>query len=79
MRHRITSQVKASRFMTYHKVLVTQDDYIQALKSARNVAESLQETSGMDVYAYCLTYAYFEQYLYIVSVAIENTGYAAGW
>jgi hypothetical protein len=55
-------------------VLKTQKDFINAIKVAYQVAE----ISDMQIYPYSVFYIYFEQYLYIVSIAIQDSLYALG-
>lgn len=57
-----------------HSVLRTQEDYITALK----VAYELGDMSSVPVFPYSVFYIFFEQYLYIVNVAIEDVLYAIG-
>ena len=42
----------ASYFMTYHDICVTSDDYVQALKQARIIANNISTTLGVEVYPY---------------------------
>jgi len=61
--------IAATRFMTYHTVLKTQTDYIDALRVAYYVADN---ASQIPVFPYSIFYIYFEQYLYIVNVAVMD-------
>jgi len=70
------TNVIQSRFMTYHTPLSSQQDYIDGLKSARRIADNIQDQTGLETFAYSIFYVYFEQYLYLSSVAIEDTGLA---
>ena len=44
----------ASYFMTYHDTCVTSDDYVQALRHARMVADNITKTIGVEVFPYRL-------------------------
>lgn len=59
--------VVASNFRTYHTPLKNQDDYIQALASARRISEDLSSRTGGKVFPYSIFYVYFEQYASIVT------------
>lgn len=59
--------VKASHFRTYHTPLKSQNDYIQALASAKRIAADLQAHTGGRVFPYSIFYVFFEQYATIVS------------
>jgi Niemann-Pick C1 protein len=71
-------EVLVSRWRTYHSVLKTQDDYINALKSGRRIADEISAANGIPVFAYSVFYVFFEQYLYIEAVAWQNVGLAIG-
>eukprot|EP00455_Lapot_gusevi_P044489 TRINITY_DN5563_c0_g1_i1.p1 TRINITY_DN5563_c0_g1~~TRINITY_DN5563_c0_g1_i1.p1 ORF type:complete len:281 (+),score=94.60 TRINITY_DN5563_c0_g1_i1:421-1263(+) len=65
--------VKASRFMTYHTPLKTQKDYINALLGIDKAVKDIKQKTGLDVFAYSVFYVFFEQYMFIQSVAVMNT------
>uniref|UniRef100_A0A0B7ARF7 SSD domain-containing protein n=2 Tax=Arion vulgaris TaxID=1028688 RepID=A0A0B7ARF7_9EUPU len=72
--------VGATYFMTYHSILKTSDDYIQALKNAREIAANITSTlneTGIhyNVFPYSVFYVFYEQYLDIVENAILNITY----
>ncbi|CAG5121501.1 unnamed protein product [Candidula unifasciata] len=74
------THVGASYFMTYHSVLKTSEDYIAALKNAReisdNITRSLNETGQhYNVFPYSVFYVFYEQYLDIVMNAVLNITY----
>ncbi|BFZ21461.1 hypothetical protein BsWGS_24500 [Bradybaena similaris] len=74
------TRVGASYFMTYHSILKTSDDYIEALKIARDISEnitkSLNETGHhYSVFPYSIFYVFYEQYLDIVTNAVLNITY----
>jgi Niemann-Pick C1 protein len=62
--------VTASRFWTYHTPMASQRDFIESLRAARSLADSMSASSGLDVFAYSSFYVYFEQYLWIENVAV---------
>jgi len=63
--------VSASHFRTYHTVLKTQSDYINAYKNAIRICDRIeQEYDDVQCFPYSIIYVYFEQYLTIVSVSI---------
>jgi Niemann-Pick C1 protein len=64
----------ASRLRNYHDVLITQDDYIDALSYAYQVAND----TGMNIFPYSVWYVYFEQYLNIRSIAVMDISLALG-
>ncbi|CAH2284946.1 Niemann-Pick C1 [Pelobates cultripes] len=71
------TQVGATYFMTYHTILKTSADFIDALRKARVMAKNI--TDNMDipgknyhVFAYSIFYVFYEQYLTIVNDTIFN-------
>ncbi|KFP51725.1 Niemann-Pick C1 protein, partial [Cathartes aura] len=71
------SDVGATYFMTYHTVLKTSSDFIDAMKKARIIADNITETMGIKeknyrVFPYSVFYVFYEQYLTIVHDAIFN-------
>ncbi|XP_052642814.1 NPC intracellular cholesterol transporter 1 [Harpia harpyja] len=71
------SDVGATYFMTYHTVLKTSSDFIDAMKKARVIADNITETMGIKeksyrVFPYSVFYVFYEQYLTIVHDAIFN-------
>lgn len=71
-------RVTYSRFWTYHNVLKTQQDFIDALKASRDISSRIEKETGLDVFAYSLFYVYFEQYLYIEDTAALGIYLALG-
>ncbi|KAK0402230.1 hypothetical protein QR680_016217 [Steinernema hermaphroditum] len=73
-----TDRVMASYFMTYHTVLKSSEDFINAMAAARLIAKNLtntinREMEGMcpiEVFPYSVFYVFYEQYSSIVSDAI---------
>ncbi|KAK0066303.1 Niemann-Pick C1 protein [Biomphalaria pfeifferi] len=77
--HNVTT-VGASYFMTYHSILKTSTDYINALKDAREIADNITQTlrghgHQSKVFPYSVFYVFYEQYLTIVMDAILNMVY----
>ncbi|OPJ83374.1 Niemann-Pick C1 protein isoform B [Patagioenas fasciata monilis] len=71
------SDVGATYFMTYHTVLKTSSDFIDAMKKARAIADNITETMGIKeknyrVFPYSVFYVFYEQYLTIVHDTIFN-------
>lgn len=73
-----------SAFLTYHVPLKDSKDFIEAMKSARSLAESIESylnqklrpnslfSERLQVFPYCFTYVFYEQYLTIWQQAIRN-------
>lgn len=68
--------IKASHFRTFHTPLRSQDQFIAAYESAQRIADGLSEELELEVYPYSVFYIFFEQYTYIVSMAIQILGLA---
>ncbi|XP_074843385.1 NPC intracellular cholesterol transporter 1 isoform X2 [Carettochelys insculpta] len=71
------SAVGATYFMTYHTVLKTSADFIDAMKKARLIADNITETMGIKeknyrVFPYSVFYVFYEQYMTIVYDSIFN-------
>ncbi|XP_054841325.1 NPC intracellular cholesterol transporter 1 [Eublepharis macularius] len=78
-----SSEVGATYFMTYHTVLKTSADFIDAMKKARMIAANITETMGIQeksyrVFPYSVFYVFYEQYLSIVFDTIFNLGISLG-
>ncbi|KAL7984357.1 hypothetical protein Chor_002927, partial [Crotalus horridus] len=78
-----SSEIGATYFMTYHTVLKTSDDFIDALKKARIIANNITEAmvhkeKNAEVFPYSLFYVFYEQYLTIVNDTIFNLGISLG-
>ncbi|BFZ11392.1 hypothetical protein BsWGS_14432 [Bradybaena similaris] len=74
------TRIGASYFMTYHTILKTSGDYIEALKYARQISDNI--TSSLraaghkhKVFPYSIFYVFYEQYLDIVVNAVLNITY----
>ncbi|XP_053105399.1 NPC intracellular cholesterol transporter 1 [Hemicordylus capensis] len=77
------SEVGATYFMTYHTVLKTSADFIDAMKKARMIADNITATLSVGeknyrVFPYSLFYVFYEQYLTIVKDTILNLGVSLG-
>ncbi|XP_046362428.2 NPC intracellular cholesterol transporter 1-like [Haliotis rufescens] len=75
--------VGATYFMTYHTILKTNNDYISALKMAREIASNITRDQnfteeGISVFPYSIFYVYYEQYLTIVHDTIKNLSICVG-
>ncbi|KAI3631873.1 hypothetical protein MIR68_010346 [Amoeboaphelidium protococcarum] len=79
--------VKAYYLRSYHQVLRTQDDFINAYKDANRIAKSIEQSLNLDqdehdeegvgyVYPYSVFYVFFSQYLTIWSLAFTLIGLA---
>ncbi|KAL8625091.1 hypothetical protein ACOMHN_030726 [Nucella lapillus] len=80
------TRVGATYFMTYHTVLKTSADYIDALRQARELSANVTKTLGFmnlsdpdaanpqlpEVFPYSVFYVFYEQYLTIVHDTIIN-------
>ncbi|KAM7125801.1 NPC intracellular cholesterol transporter 1 isoform 2-T2 [Molossus nigricans] len=69
--------VGATHFMTYHTVLQTSADFIDAMKKARLIADNItntmsQEGSNYRVFPYSVFYVFYEQYLTIIDDTVFN-------
>ncbi|KRX52476.1 Niemann-Pick C1 protein [Trichinella sp. T9] len=69
------SRVVSSNFMTYHTVLRTSDDFIQALRNSRAIAANITKainknihnsSNRIEVFPYSVYYVFYEQYLTLV-------------
>lgn len=64
--------IEASHFRTYHTPLRSQADFIDALRSAERISNSINEAntdSGIEVFPYSVFYVFFDQYLHLISTA----------
>ncbi|XP_066209531.1 NPC intracellular cholesterol transporter 1 isoform X1 [Saccopteryx leptura] len=69
--------VGATYFMTYHTVLQTSADFIDAMKKARLLAGNITKTmsqygSSHRVFPYSVFYVFYEQYLTIIEDTVFN-------
>lgn len=63
--------VKTSHFRTFHTPLRAQNEFINALASARRIAADISHNTGLDVFPYSLFYVFFDQYSYIASMSVK--------
>ncbi|XP_064596791.1 NPC intracellular cholesterol transporter 1-like [Liolophura sinensis] len=73
--------IRATYFMTYHTILKTNEDYIRALKYAREMGDNITKTlhdlggsSNIRVFPYSIFYVFYEQYLTVVRDTQFNLG-----
>ncbi|KAI5940186.1 NPC intracellular cholesterol transporter 1 [Manis javanica] len=77
------TDVGATYFMTYHTVLQTSADFIDAMKKARLIANNITKTMGLTgsayrVFPYSVFYVFYEQYLTIIDDTVFNLGVSLG-
>uniref|UniRef100_A0A8C8ZF85 NPC intracellular cholesterol transporter 1 n=1 Tax=Prolemur simus TaxID=1328070 RepID=A0A8C8ZF85_PROSS len=75
--------VGATYFLTYHTMLQTSADFIDAMRKARRIASDITETMGINgsgyrVFPYSVFYVFYEQYLTIIDDTIFNLGVSLG-
>ncbi|KAG5889119.1 hypothetical protein JTB14_034177 [Gonioctena quinquepunctata] len=73
------STIISSNIMSYHTVLKSSSDYIEALKYARHIATNLTKTldvPGVEIFPYSVFYVYYEQYLTIWNDTLKSIGYS---
>eukprot|EP01120_Amphizonella_sp_Union-15-10_P015037 TRINITY_DN7585_c0_g1_i1.p1 TRINITY_DN7585_c0_g1~~TRINITY_DN7585_c0_g1_i1.p1 ORF type:complete len:512 (+),score=66.85 TRINITY_DN7585_c0_g1_i1:285-1820(+) len=68
--------INATRFMGYHTTLATQEDFINAFKSARQLTSHVNENFKIGTFPYSLFYIFFEQYLEIKEISYLCLGLA---
>ncbi|MBN3321253.1 NPC1 protein, partial [Atractosteus spatula] len=76
---RNNTDVGASYFMTYHTILKTSPDFIDAMKKARALADNITQSMGLQdksyrVFPYSIFYVFYEQYLTIAHDTAFNLG-----
>lgn len=64
----------ASYAMTYHTIMTNSSSFIAGLRSARALADTLTETTGVTIFPYSVFYVYYEQYLTTVHDFFLNIG-----
>ncbi|XP_054719503.1 NPC intracellular cholesterol transporter 1-like [Uloborus diversus] len=71
--------VGATHFLTYHTILKTSDDYTEALRWARKIADNITLTikstnvsDPVEVFPYSVFYVFYEQYLTVSGDAVRN-------
>lgn len=68
--------ITAFSYMLVSTANPTQQDFIDGYKQARRAAEWMSDKTGVDVWAYSITYVYFDQYLTIVQDTYKLVGLA---
>ncbi|GLE02587.1 hypothetical protein PINS_up011428 [Pythium insidiosum] len=69
-------QVSAFSYMVISTANPKQQDFIDAYAQARRAAEWISQKTGIDVWAYSLTYVFFDQYLTVVRDTYTLVGLA---
>lgn len=64
--------------MTLHSIMSNSSSFINGLKWARKLGDSLTEYIGVEVFPYSVFYVYYEQYLTIVHDMALNIGVSIG-
>ncbi|XP_065788526.1 NPC intracellular cholesterol transporter 1 [Muntiacus reevesi] len=77
------TSVGATYFMTYHTVLQTSADFIDAMEKARLIASNItrtmsQQGGGHRVFPYSVFYVFYEQYLTMIDDTIFNLSVSLG-
>uniref|UniRef100_K3WBN3 SSD domain-containing protein n=1 Tax=Globisporangium ultimum (strain ATCC 200006 / CBS 805.95 / DAOM BR144) TaxID=431595 RepID=K3WBN3_GLOUD len=70
------NQISAFTYMIVSTGNPTQKDFIDGYKQARRAAKWISEKTGIDVWAFSLTYVYFDQYLTVVHDTYKLVGLA---
>jgi Niemann-Pick C1 protein len=68
--------VPASHFRSAHTPLRSQEAFIDAYASARRIADSISEATGISVFPYSVFYIFFDQYASIVRLTATLLGSA---
>ena len=69
--------VRSSHFRTYFAPLRSQSDFISALEQSQRVSRDISARVGYKVFPYSLFFIFFEQYTYLLSMAVQVLGSAA--
>ncbi|DAZ93846.1 TPA: hypothetical protein N0F65_002177 [Lagenidium giganteum] len=67
-------QISAFSYMILSTSNPTQQDYIDLYKQSRRAAEWISSETGFDVWPYSIVFAYFDQYLTVVSDTYKLVG-----
>jgi Niemann-Pick C1 protein len=70
--------IRTSRFRFFHVPLITQDDYINALKTVYLLSDTIKSTMHIDIFPYSVFYIFFEQYVNIDVTLALTVGVALG-
>lgn len=68
----------ASYVMTYHTIMSNSSAYINGLRWARRLADTLSNYTGVDIFPYAVWYVYYEQYLSTTHDMALNIGVSVG-
>jgi Niemann-Pick C1 protein len=68
--------IKASEFRSYHTPLNKQNDFVDALRAAKDFTKRISQSLGITVFPYSVFYIYFEQYLNIVKTTTVSLALA---
>lgn len=60
--------IDASHYRTSHTALRSQEDFIQAYRAARRIADDISKEHNIDVFPYSKFYIFFDQYISIVQL-----------
>ncbi|UTT94256.1 hypothetical protein NDA17_002448 [Ustilago hordei] len=69
--------VRTSHFRTYFSPLRSQSDFISALEQSQRISNDISDRVGYRVFPYSLFFIFFEQYTYLLSMAVQVLGSAA--
>ncbi|EST07558.2 Patched [Kalmanozyma brasiliensis GHG001] len=69
--------VRSSHFRTYFAPLRSQSDFIDALEQSQRISDDISARVGYKVFPYSLFFIFFEQYTYLLSMAVQVLGSAA--
>lgn len=69
--------VRTSHFRTYFSPLRSQSDFINALEQSQRISNDISDRVGYRVFPYSLFFIFFEQYTYLLSMAVQVLGSAA--
>ncbi|GLJ40089.1 hypothetical protein SUGI_0820940 [Cryptomeria japonica] len=70
--------IRASEFRTYHTPLNKQNDFVNAMRAARDFAARVSDSLKISVFPYSVFYIFFEQYLDIWKTTLINLSLALG-
>jgi len=73
-----STALRTTRFRFFHVPLITQNDYINALKTVYTLADNIGATMGIDIFPYSVFYVFFEQYVNIDVTLALTVGVALG-
>ncbi len=68
----------ASYVMTYHTVLKSSDQYVDAIFWARRLSDNVTQSLNITVFPYSVFYVFYEQYLHAIHDMAVNLGASLG-